>query len=102
VGTLYRRLGDPAKALDTYREAQKLLAQQHLSEAEIDVLQHVGIALGLDLHDTNGALQTFSEALAKAEAAGNRREIVLAHLFRGEAHVHEGDWHRRRMILRPR
>jgi tetratricopeptide (TPR) repeat protein len=92
LGTLYRRLGDAVKALETYREAEKFLARQHLSDAEIHVLQNVGIALALDMHDLRGASQAFSQALTKAAATQNRREIVLAHLFRGEAGARAGEW----------
>jgi tetratricopeptide (TPR) repeat protein len=92
VGTLYRRLGDAVKALETYRKAQKLLEREHLSDAEIHVLQNVGIALALDLRDRHGAAQAFGEALVKAAATGNRRETVLAHLFRGEAAMRAAEW----------
>jgi tetratricopeptide (TPR) repeat protein len=87
AGTLYRRLGDAVKALENYREAQKLLAREHLSDAEIHVQQNVGIALALDMKDASGAEQAFTAALASAETTLNRREIVLAHLFRGEAYL---------------
>ncbi len=90
LGTLYRRLGDAVKALETYREAQRLFASEHLSAFEIHVLQNVGIALTLDIGDARGANAAFTEALVKAEATSNRREIVLAHLFRGESNLREG------------
>lgn len=92
VGTLYRRMGDAVKALEMYREASALLEREHLSDAEIHVLQNVGIALALDLHDSRGASQAFSQALSKATGTGNRRETVLAHLFRGEAAVRTSEW----------
>jgi tetratricopeptide (TPR) repeat protein len=92
VGTLYRRLGDAVKALETYREAQKLFEREHLSDAEIHMLQNVGIALALDLRDTGGAAAAFTQALTMAESKSNRREIVLAHLFRGESELRAGDW----------
>lgn len=92
AGTLYRRLGDAVKALETYREAQKLFAHEHLSDAEIHVLQNVGIALALDMQDARGAEQAFTAALVEAGATANRREIVLAHLFRGEAYFRAARW----------
>ena len=92
AGTLYRRLGDAVKALEAYREAQKLFAREHLSDGEIHVLQNVGIALALDLRDARGAEEAFTAALVKAEATANRREIVLAHLFRGEAYLRAEQW----------
>ena len=90
VGTLYRRLGDAVKALETYRQAQGLYAQEHLSDGEIHVLQNIGIARALDLHDLNGAVAEFSRALTLAQAGSNRREAALAHLFRGEAFYRMG------------
>ena len=87
VGTLYRRLGDAVKALETYGKAQELFAREHLSDAEIHVLQNIGIAHALDLADARAAGKAFTAALEKAEATANRRETVLAHLFRGEAYI---------------
>jgi tetratricopeptide (TPR) repeat protein len=85
LGTLYRRMGDAVKALEAYAEAQKLFAQEHVSDAEIHVLQNAGIALALDFGNTAAADRSLAEALRLAEGTGNRREIVLAHLFRGES-----------------
>ena len=85
IGTLYRRLGDAVKALETYDRAQQIFAREHLSDAEIHILQNVGIAQALDFHDFGRALTAFTQALKLAEATSNRRETVLAHLFRGEA-----------------
>jgi tetratricopeptide (TPR) repeat protein len=91
LGTLYRRMGEAVKALDAYSSAQKLFEQEHASDAEIHVLQNAGLALMLDFGDTARAVRSFAEALALAEATGNRREIALAHLFRGESLIRAGD-----------
>jgi CHAT domain-containing protein/tetratricopeptide (TPR) repeat protein len=85
AGTIYRRLGDPVKALRTYQIAQALFARQQLSAGQIHVLQNIGIVYALDLADMPRALDAFAQALKLAEATSNRRETVLAHLFRGEA-----------------
>jgi tetratricopeptide (TPR) repeat protein len=85
AGTIYRRLGDPVKALRTYQAAQAQFAREQLSAGQIHVLQNIGIAYALDLHDMPRALGAFAQALQLAEATSNRRETVLAHLFRGEA-----------------
>jgi CHAT domain-containing protein len=85
AGTIYRRLGDPVKALRTYQAAQDLFAREQLSAGQIHVLQNIGIAYALDLHDMPRALDAFAQALKLAAATSNRRETVLAHLFRGEA-----------------
>jgi tetratricopeptide (TPR) repeat protein len=85
AGTIYRRLGDPVKALSSYQSAQALFAREQNSAAEIHVLQNTGIAYALDLHDMPRALDAFARALTLASATSNRRETVLAHLFRAEA-----------------
>ena len=85
AGTIYRRLGDPVKALRNYQEAQAIFAREQHAAAEIHVLQNTGIAYALDLHDMPRALEAFAQALKLASATTNRRETVLAHIFRGEA-----------------
>lgn len=84
LGTIDRRLGDPQKAIDTYRRATTLYAQERDSDGELGVLTNIGIVQGLELKHLRAALQTFSRVLAIAEKAGNKHEIVLAHLYRGE------------------
>jgi hypothetical protein len=69
----------------TYQAAQDLFAREQLSDGQIHVLQNIGIAYALDLQDMPRALDAFAQALKLAEATSNRRETVLAHLFRGEA-----------------
>ncbi|HLK65798.1 MAG TPA: CHAT domain-containing tetratricopeptide repeat protein [Bryobacteraceae bacterium] len=92
AGTLYRRLGDAVKALETYRRAQEFFAREHLSDSEIHVLQNIGIALALDMQDPRAAGEAFAAALVKAKATENQREIVLAHLFRGESAFRMKNW----------
>ena len=84
LGTLYRRLGDPVKALDNYRAAQRLFTRESHSDGEIGVLQNMGTALALDLGDFGGALRAFTEAGELANKTSNKREIVQAHLYRGQ------------------
>ncbi len=81
AGTLYRRLGDPAKALESYRTARALYANERRSNQEVRTLEDIGVTLAMDLHDPNGALASFTEALNLATP----RDAPLAHLFRGEA-----------------
>jgi tetratricopeptide (TPR) repeat protein len=91
IGTLYRRQGAAAKALESYDSAGRLFTQEHLSAAAIHTLQSAGITHALDPRDTAGAARSFNEALRMAQAGGDRREIALAHLFRGEAFYRAGD-----------
>jgi len=79
IGTLYRHMGDPDKALQSYRAAN----------ADIHVLQNIGVTQAVDLHDLDAALASFSEAL---HLAANKPEIVKAHLYRGEALFRMKSW----------
>ena len=85
LGVLYRRLGDPLKALQTYDEARSLLAHDHQVDSELNVLKNRGIVLALDLGRFDEAEQNFTEALGIATRVGNRREMLHAYLYRGEA-----------------
>jgi len=84
VGVLYRRLGDPVKAIETYRAAQELFARDQHLRGEIGALRNIGIALALDLGDLSGALEAFDRALALAAQSGDRLQETHAHLYRGE------------------
>ena len=83
-GALVRRLGDPAKALDLYRAAQRLFAQAAHRDGEIGAWRNIGIVYALDLTDHEGALAAFDTALRLARSSSNRRGEAQALLYRGE------------------
>ncbi len=85
LGVLYRHLGDPVKALQTYRQAQDLYAREQHAQGQIGVLRNIGIVLALDLGDLSGAIQAFSRALKLAEETNDRLLATHAHLYRGES-----------------
>jgi len=85
MGTLYRRLGDPVKALATYDKARELFRRATHSDGEIHVLHNTGLVLALDYRDPRRALAAFTEALQLAETTANRRQAMLGRLYRGEA-----------------
>jgi tetratricopeptide (TPR) repeat protein len=91
LGDFYRRLGDPIKALETYRAAQSLLADYEHKQARIRVLTNIGMVQALDMGDLPLAVATFTDALALAEESGDPREATLAHLYRGESLYRQGD-----------
>jgi tetratricopeptide (TPR) repeat protein len=91
LGWLYRSLGDPIKALETYRLAQRLLVGNEHKQARIRVLTNIGIVQVLDMGDLPVAVAAFTDALALAEQSGDRREAMRAHLFRGESLYRQGD-----------
>jgi CHAT domain-containing protein len=90
IGVLRRRLGDPQKALDTYRAAQLLYRKAGHRDGEIAVLNNIGILQAMDLKDYRAAVATFTSALGLAEGAGDRPLIIHAHLYRGEAYIRSG------------
>src|SRR5205823_2024894 len=92
IGTLYRRLGDAVKALQMYEAAEEIFSEEHWLDGEIHILQNVGIARALDFHDLPRALAAFSKAQKLADATSNRREKVLAHLFRAETFYRMEQW----------
>ncbi len=91
LGVLYRRLGDPWKALDSYRAALGLYAQQHDSAGEISVLKNIGIVYALDQGDLGKAQQFFQRSLTLAEETHNQREEMQAHLYLGETLLRKTD-----------
>lgn len=84
LAIVYRRLGDPQKALDTYRKARQILASGPDAAAALFILHNVGVVQALDFQDLASALRTFDEAVAIATKGGNKREVALERLFRGE------------------
>jgi tetratricopeptide (TPR) repeat protein len=91
LADLYRSLGDPIKALETYRVAQRLLAGNEHKQARIRVLTNIGMVQALDLGDLRVAVASFTDALALAEQSDDRREAILARLYRGESLYRQGD-----------
>lgn len=90
LGVLYRRLGDPVKAVETYDAALALFARERHVSAELNVMKNRGIALALDLGKLREAETAFTGALETATAAKNRREMLHATLYRGETRRREG------------
>jgi CHAT domain-containing protein/tetratricopeptide (TPR) repeat protein len=91
LGELYRRLGDPIKALETYRVAQKLLVGDEHRQARIRVLTNIGIVQVLDMGDLPVAVATFADALALAQQSGDHREEMYARLYSGESRYRQGN-----------
>jgi tetratricopeptide (TPR) repeat protein len=90
-GVLYRRMGDPVKALHVYDRAQALFARNRHVDGELGAMKNRGIVLALDLGQLEAAERTFSHAIDLARRIGNRRELLVTHLFRGETRLRRGD-----------
>ena len=83
-GVLYRHLGDPVKALETYHKSQMMFRAVHHSDGEISVLRNIGIAKAMDFGDLRAALAAFAAALRLSQQSSNSRGIVEANLYMGE------------------
>src|SRR6185312_10953331 len=92
LGTIYRRLEDPMKALASYQLATQFYAKEHDSDGEIGVLKNIGIVYAMDLNRFDEALRVFTNALGKASRTGNKREQMQAHLYRGETFARMQRW----------
>jgi CHAT domain-containing protein len=90
AGVLWRRLGDPQKALETYRAAQALYKTDAQHSSEIAVMNNIGIVQAMDFRDYQAAERTFSGALALAETSGDYPLAVQTRLYRGEAFYRAG------------
>jgi tetratricopeptide (TPR) repeat protein len=91
LGVLYRRMGDPYKALDAYDRAGALFARNQHVDGELGVLKNRGIVLALDLGRLDEARDTFAHAFARATAAGNAREALQAQLYGAETKLRLGN-----------
>jgi tetratricopeptide (TPR) repeat protein len=91
LGVLYRRLGDPWKALDSYRSALDLYSKQHDADGEIRALKNIGIVYALDLDDLGKAQQMFERSLARAAETRNELQQMQGHLYLGETLLRKGD-----------
>ncbi|MDH4062762.1 MAG: CHAT domain-containing tetratricopeptide repeat protein, partial [Acidobacteriota bacterium] len=89
-GVLDRRLGDPYKALEAYGAARLMFAEHGRPEGELGAITNRGIVLALDLQTPAEAIAAFDEAVSLALRTGNRREQLLARLYRGEAALRAG------------
>jgi tetratricopeptide (TPR) repeat protein len=90
LGVVYRRLGDPIKALETYEAARGLFSRHGHFDGELGVLTNRGIVQALDLGSLDAAEQSFAELIELATRTGNRREMMHAYIYRGETRRRAG------------
>jgi len=91
LGVLYRRQGDPWKALSNYQEALRLYQKAQDSDGEISALKNIGIVFALDRNDLRSAEPIFEHILDLASKTHNDRERMQAHLYLGETRLRKGD-----------
>ncbi len=96
TGTIYRNLGDPVRATDSYRQAIDLYRQAGdtagLSNADLNL----ALALHLNLEKPDEAEAAYREALRLAEASGDRTEEIqdlfyLGRLLLGQGRLPEAE-----------
>ncbi len=90
LGALYRRLGDPYRAIECEREALASFRQEKDRDGELGAAKNIAIAQALDFEDYAAARAGFTQVLALALGAGNRREALQARLYLGETHFRSG------------
>jgi tetratricopeptide (TPR) repeat protein len=90
MGTLYRRLGDPVTALETYRSAQTIYRAHQQISGELAVLNNIGIDYAMELRDYPRAIESFTLALRLGDRSGARRSMMTSLLYRGETLLRAG------------
>ncbi|MGJ5813169.1 CHAT domain-containing protein [Paludibaculum fermentans] len=91
LGALYRRLGDPYKALETERASMVLFRQVRDIDGQLGAMKNIAIAQAMDFQDYAAARTGFTAALALAQGSGNQREEMQCELYLGEALFRSGD-----------
>ncbi|MGC4049674.1 MAG: tetratricopeptide repeat protein [Paludibaculum sp.] len=91
LGALYRRLGDPYKALETERASVALFRQVRDIDGQLGAMKNIAIAQAMEFQDYAAARTGFSEALSLAHSSGNQREEMQCELYLGEALYRSGD-----------
>ncbi|MCC6368129.1 MAG: CHAT domain-containing protein [Bryobacterales bacterium] len=91
LGVLYRRLGDPWKAQETYLEALHRFRTLNDHDGALGLLINLGILRALDFEDYPGAHDWFQKALDLATESGSAREAMQANLYLAETQFRGGD-----------
>ncbi|MBI5280370.1 MAG: CHAT domain-containing protein [Candidatus Solibacter usitatus] len=91
LGALYRRLGDPYKALESEQSALDIFRRRRDVDGQLGAMKNMAIARAMDFGDLKAAARLFSEVLSMAQAASNRREVMQARLYLGETLFRAGD-----------
>lgn len=84
LGALYRRLGDPPKALEMYRLGKRLLSRDGHTDTLLSLSKNTGIVELLELADYGAARKSFLQTEELASRTNSRREQMQAHLYLGE------------------
>ncbi|HEY3569958.1 MAG TPA: CHAT domain-containing tetratricopeptide repeat protein [Thermoanaerobaculia bacterium] len=96
TGTIYRNLGDPVRATDSYRQAIDLYRQAGDTAGLSNANLNLALALHLNLEKPDEAEAAYREALRLAEASGDRTEEIqdlfyLGRLLLGQGRLPEAE-----------
>lgn len=95
LGAVYRRLGDPYKALDTYKRALANFEKAQYADGTSGAWINIGIAYLAELRDYPAARRAFETALRTS----NGREHLQARLYLAETARREGNLDQAREIF---
>lgn len=95
-GTIYRNLGDPVRAAQSYREAAGLYRQAGDTAGLSNANLNLALALHLNLEQPEEAEAAYREALRLGEASGDRAEEIqdlfyLGRLLLGQGRLPEAE-----------
>ena len=91
LGAIYRRLGDPYRARELYREALTQFQQANFSDGVIGTLKNMGLAEAVEFENFPAARKLFEQALRQAQQSDNGRELLVITLYLAEAAFRQGD-----------
>lgn len=90
LGVVYRNLGDPRRAERELERAASIFRAEGDRGGLANALLNLGQVAELHLRRPDVAETRYGEAIAEAEAGGDRIEEVVARLFRGRLRVSTG------------
>ena len=89
-GVIYRNLGDPSAARDSFDEAAALFREQGNRGGEASAILNVGLTRQRNLRDARGALDSLQQAADLAVAAGDTELTIEARYNLGRARLDLG------------
>jgi tetratricopeptide (TPR) repeat protein len=90
IGVVYRNLGDPVRAVESFRAAAETYARLGDSASRANALLNLGLALHLNLDRSAEGEQALSAALAAAVEAGDRALETDCRIALGELRLQAG------------
>jgi tetratricopeptide (TPR) repeat protein len=89
-GVIYRNLGDPVRAVESFRAASAEYRRLGDTAGLSNALLNLGLALSLNLERPREAEAAFREALRLAEASGDQAEVIQDLFYLGRLLIDQG------------